>query len=107
MENKITENAKSEIEKLCDLTTNNILDIRLMYEELSRKYQELLYQVSIKHPGETRHETALRYIRQAEKSLNLSQCNSRTTKEAINELESGHIKSFASVDDLMVNLNED
>jgi hypothetical protein len=29
-------------------------------------YCELLYQVSTKHPDETRHETALRYIRQAE-----------------------------------------
>jgi hypothetical protein len=28
-----------------------------------RKYQELLYAVSRKHIGETRHETALRYIR--------------------------------------------
>jgi hypothetical protein len=30
------------------------------------KYQELLYAVASKHPGETRHQTALRYIRQAE-----------------------------------------
>jgi len=29
-------------------------------------YCELLYQVSTKHPGETSHETALRYIREAE-----------------------------------------
>ena len=29
-------------------------------------YQELLYAVSQKYPGETRHETALRYIRQAQ-----------------------------------------
>jgi hypothetical protein len=28
-----------------------------------RKYEELLYSVSRKHIGETRHETALRYIR--------------------------------------------
>lgn len=30
------------------------------------KYDELLYAVGNKHPNETRHETALRYIRQAE-----------------------------------------
>lgn len=29
-------------------------------------YHELLFAVANKHPGETRHETALRYIRQAE-----------------------------------------
>jgi hypothetical protein len=30
------------------------------------KYNELLFAVGNKYPGETRHETALRYIRQAE-----------------------------------------
>lgn len=30
------------------------------------RYYELLYAVEKKHPGETRHETALRYIREAE-----------------------------------------
>lgn len=30
------------------------------------RYQELIMAVSKKYPGETRHETALRYIRQAE-----------------------------------------
>ncbi len=34
--------------------------------ETARKYQELIYAVESKHAGETRHETALRYIRQAE-----------------------------------------
>ncbi len=29
-------------------------------------YHELLYQVGVKHPGESRHDTALRYLRQAE-----------------------------------------
>lgn len=32
------------------------------------KYQELLYAVGNKHSGESRHETALRYIRNAEES---------------------------------------
>lgn len=30
------------------------------------RYYELLYAVEKKHPGETRHETALRHIKQAE-----------------------------------------
>ena len=30
------------------------------------RYHELLYAVQHKHSGETRHETALRYIQQAE-----------------------------------------
>ena len=29
-------------------------------------YYELLYQVATKHPGESRHQTALRYLRQQE-----------------------------------------
>lgn len=35
-------------------------------EEASEKYHELILAVGNKHPNETRHETALRYIRQAE-----------------------------------------
>lgn len=39
------------------------------YREVSRlrdQYHELLYAVASKHDGETRHETALRYIRERE-----------------------------------------
>jgi hypothetical protein len=36
------------------------------YKDLSDKYYELLGAVGNKYPDETRHETALRYIRQAE-----------------------------------------
>jgi hypothetical protein len=38
----------------------------MTFEELEAKYNELLFAVAHKHPGESRHETALRYIRQAE-----------------------------------------
>lgn len=34
--------------------------------ELRKKYNELLFAVSRKFPGETRHQTALRYIMEAE-----------------------------------------
>jgi hypothetical protein len=34
------------------------------------RYDELIYAVARKFPGETRHETALRYIRQAEANAN-------------------------------------
>ena len=37
-------------------------------KELKDKYYELLYAVEQKFPGETRHETALRYIRQREEN---------------------------------------
>jgi len=36
------------------------------WQEQVREYDELLYAVGNKHEGETRHETALRYIREAE-----------------------------------------
>lgn len=45
----------NEISELCDT---------------SDKYFELLYAVARKFPNETRHETALRYIKQAEDSAN-------------------------------------
>ena len=37
-------------------------------EELRAKYHELVFAVSRKHDGETRHDTALRYIREAEET---------------------------------------
>jgi hypothetical protein len=36
--------------------------------EIKDKYQELILAVENKHQGETRHQTALRYIKNAEKS---------------------------------------
>lgn len=35
-------------------------------EDVASLYYELLFAVASKFPGETRHQTALRYIRQAE-----------------------------------------
>ena len=35
-------------------------------EETRRLYDELLYQVGMKYPGESRHQTALRYLQLAE-----------------------------------------
>ena len=35
-------------------------------ERIEAKYHELLYAVERKFPGETRHQTALRYIKEAE-----------------------------------------
>jgi len=42
---------------------------------IKSKYYELLYNVSEKHLGETRHETALRYIKQSENQCNPPQCD--------------------------------
>jgi len=39
-------------------------------EQLEAKYYDLIYAVSQKWPNETRHETAFRYIRQAETITN-------------------------------------
>jgi hypothetical protein len=38
--------------------------------ELSEKYFELLLAVEDKYPGETRHETALRLIKEGQRSSN-------------------------------------
>jgi predicted S18 family serine protease len=45
-------------------------------KEVESKYTELIYQVETVFPMETRHETALRYIKNAEKSSNIPECSS-------------------------------
>jgi hypothetical protein len=50
----LVEASDSEIEKINEMADETI------------KYLELLYAVERKFPGESRHETALRYIREAE-----------------------------------------
>jgi hypothetical protein len=57
-----------------DGTVNVLPDGTLAYlfdacPPLHEAYQELLYAVARKFPGETRHQTALRYIREAEKTV--------------------------------------
>jgi hypothetical protein len=41
-----------------------------LLEEMKRKYDEIIYAVGNKYEGETRHETALRYIKNAEQGKN-------------------------------------
>jgi len=43
------------------------------HAELQRKYDELIYAVGNKYPGESRHETALRYIQERENSTSEGQ----------------------------------
>lgn len=51
-----------------DSLRERVAELQLDHDHLSGKYYELIYQVSRKYPGETRHETALRYLREAERS---------------------------------------
>lgn len=44
-----------------------------LVEELSEKYNDLIYQVATKYPGESRHDTAKRYIKERE-TPNPDQC---------------------------------
>jgi hypothetical protein len=44
-----------------------VFKLRARHAALVEKYNELLYSVGNKYPDESRHETALRYIRNAEK----------------------------------------
>ena len=46
--------------------SNTMSDLRAKLDVALKNYHELLFQVSIKQPGETRHETAMRYLNQAE-----------------------------------------
>ena len=51
-----------------NLAADDALALEAKLEAMGRDYYELIYAVSTKHEGETRHETALRYIHQAETS---------------------------------------
>jgi hypothetical protein len=48
---------------------DDLSKLRKEYEELRGFYMELLLAVESKHQDETRHQTALRYIRQAENQI--------------------------------------
>lgn len=54
-------------------------DLQIAWD-VSQKYHELLYAVAVVHPGESRHETALRYIRQAEQHIG-GPTSARVTQE--------------------------
>jgi len=53
----------------CEATIDKVMKAgyRDALERSEAQYQDLLYQVETKHEGETRHETAKRYIAEAEK----------------------------------------
>jgi flagellar biosynthesis chaperone FliJ len=48
--------------------------LRKRVEELERDYHELLYCVGKHYEGETRHQTALRYLRKAEEGNDDPDC---------------------------------
>lgn len=56
-------------------------DVAQTLAQVATKYQELLYAVGNKFPGESRHDTALRYIRQAEQPKD-GQCQAAARKQA-------------------------
>lgn len=49
------------------------------YAEIYKKYFELIYAVGEKFPGENRHQTALRYILEAERSESGEKCDANRT----------------------------
>lgn len=51
----------------CELCLARI-DERIRVINLQKDYNELIYAVASKYPNETRHQTALRYIKEMEKS---------------------------------------
>jgi len=52
---------------------NNVVDIKSKQDEVIGLYQELILAVESKFPNETRHETALRYIKSFERMSNASE----------------------------------
>ena len=55
-------------------------------QEERKKYEELIMAVGNKYPGETRHETALRYIKQAEMSSGVASESLSPSKEGGKDL---------------------
>ena len=58
--------------------------LKARVEELDGKYNDLIMWVSKKHKGETRHETAKRYIIQSESHVD-EPCKSEIKKDGGNE----------------------
>lgn len=63
---------ESERKALSSLLDISLKCDKLQSEEAEReaRYMELIYAVGMKNEGETRHQTALRYIKQAESHTN-------------------------------------
>ena len=55
-------------------------------EDWKTKYHELLFAVGQKFPDETRHQTALRYIRRAETGNNIAYCTTEQKDDRYQEL---------------------
>jgi hypothetical protein len=53
-----------------DALTAQVERLTLELDEANTLYHDLLFQVGTKHPGETRHETARRYLNQHERHCN-------------------------------------
>jgi hypothetical protein len=79
---------KELIEKVSDVLFEVDMDFRVsiakeiikLVRDSESKYQELIYAVATKFPDETRHETALRYIMNAESHCG-DQCEESPTNK--------------------------
>ena len=61
-------------DRIAELDAENAR-LRDEIQSAKEKYRELLYQVSCKFPNETRHETALRYLKEREApAMTADQC---------------------------------
>ena len=56
----------------------HMINIANFYNRINEDYHELIMSVSEKHEGETRHQTALRYINEAEQHRDNTSDDSRT-----------------------------
>lgn len=54
---------------------HELVDLRNQVRHLEEKYYDLLFAVQSKHDGETRHETAYRYITEREERCSTGTCD--------------------------------
>ena len=67
---KFTENAEQFDSLMVEMLTEN--------DRLRSRYNELIMEVVTKHVGESRHETALRYIQERENRM--TNCSAQSSK---------------------------
>ena len=69
-------------------------ELKARYDDLSKRYYELIMEVGNKYPGETRHETALRYIKEREDLSDVTADADGDIQDSIGTIEHGLRRDF-------------
>ena len=74
-ENERLEKENNTLREIIQPRTEQVIEWAAKYAQMRELYNDLIYQVANVHPNESRHETAKRYIMEAEQpSNNQAEC---------------------------------